>query len=661
MDARVFVQHFACCLMISSFSFQTADVVAQYNTRELMDMSLQDLMNLKIFSVSRRPEKLAESASAIQVITADQIRRSGATSIPEALRLATNLSVAQQNSHEWVISARGFSSDVGNKLLVLIDGRTVYTPLFSGVFWDRQNYLLEDIERIEVISGPGGTLWGANAVNGVINIITRSANQTQGLFVEAGGGTALNHIGGARYGGWLNEHTSYRVYGQHFDRDDETLSNGDRGNDAWEMQQSGFRTDSRLGGQDSLTVQGDYYRNTSSLLHGEESETEGANMLGRWTHKLSKTSNTILQLYYDKTKLVLPVPNLVVNNMEFAPAGVFKDTLETFDLDFQQEFAPFRNQIVVWGVGYRYTRDDVGNAPSLAFYPEHLEQELWSAFIQDEIALIGEKVRMAIGTKVEKNEYTDYEWEPNIRLQWRMTQDHQVWASASRAVRMPSRIDRHIAQPSRDYLVILAGGPDFESEYVNAYELGYRGKLGARAAISVALFYNEYRDVRSTNLTPATILPFFFENNLEAETRGVELSADIEILRWFRMKVGYTYLHEDVSVKKGEYDFNNALNETADPEHQVSLRSSFDIGRDVELDIGYRWVDRLPTNNAGVLTYVPLYSELDIRIGWMPMPSLEFSLVGQNLLHDHHHEFGVPGDFQQEVGRNVYGKVQWRY
>lgn len=633
---------------------------AQYDVGQLLDMSLTELMNIEVTSVSRRPEKVAESAAAVQVITRDQIRRSGATSIPEALRLATNLSVAQQNSHEWIISSRGFSSDVGNKLLVMIDGRSVYTPLFSGVFWDRQNYLLEDIERIEVISGPGGTLWGANAVNGVINIITRPAGQTQGGYVEAGGGNPLDALAGARYGGKWGDSGAYRVYGQYFDRGPEALSDESAGSDDWHMGQGGFRIDAAPSPRDSVTLQGDVYRNQTTLLSGGESETDGGNVLGRWSRRISDTSSTALQFYYDRTELTLPVAAMVVNNLMLAPAGTFRDTLDTIDLDFQHQLRMGDIHTLVWGLGYRYTDDDNENAPGLAFYPEGLQQRLLSAFAQDAIALVPDELVLTVGTKVEKNDYTGQEWEPSVRLQWQLAEHHLLWSAVSKAVRAPSRIDRDISQASRDNFVLLAGGEDFDSEKLTTYELGYRGQLSDQATLSVALFYNDYQNLRSTNFSPA-IFPLYFANDLEGQTRGAEISMNVQIFAWWQLRGGYNYLHEDISVKQGEFDFNNALNETADPENQFSLRSSMDLGAAVELDIAYRWVDELPTNNAGILTFVPSYSELDVRLGWRPTRDLELALVGQNLLHDHHQEFGVPGPGQEEVGRSVYGKVSWHF
>lgn len=646
-------------LMVFTLLLSSPAVAA--SARNLMEMSLEELMNIEVFSVSRRQEKLADSASAIQVITADQIRRSGATSIVEALRLASNLQVAQRSAYEWIVTARGFSSDVGNKLLVMIDGRSIYTPLFSGVFWERQHYPLEDIERIEVISGPGGTLWGANAVNGVINIITRSASETQGAFVEVAAGDALDHAGSARYGGYLNDSTAYRVYAHTLRRDEETLGNGHAAEDDWQVKQAGFRVDSALA-DDTLTLQGDYYRLRESQRGIGEADVTGGNLLGRWTHRISEDASTIVQLYYDRTHFTKPVAPTLVNGVELVPEGVFGDILDTFNLDFQHQFSFGTRQKLVWGLGYRYSHDDVDNAGGLAFYPDIQKQELFSAFVQNEIALLHDKLYFTVGTKVEKNDYTDYEWEPGVRLQWRLSPQHQLWSAISRAVRMPSRVDRDISSPSRDApLVLMAGGPAFESETVNAYELGYRGQLADRAALSVALFYNEYNDIRSTSLTPATLLPFFFENNLRGHTHGVEVSLDMEVTHWWRMRMGYNHMQQNIQVKTGRYDLNGALNETADPEHQFMLRASFDIRPNIELDFGYRWVDRVPVNDVGNRVYVPLYDELDIRLGWRPTMNLELALVGQNLLHDHHQEFGLPGEQHNEVGRSLYAKAQWRY
>jgi iron complex outermembrane recepter protein len=627
----------------------------------LKALSVEELMDIEVTSVSRRPEKFLQAPAAIQVVTGEDIRRSGASSIASALRQVNSLDVAQENSHEWVISARGFSSDVGNKLLVLMDGRTVYTPLFSGVFWDRQDYMLEDIERIEVISGPGGALWGANAVNGVINIATKSAEETQGLYVEAGGGTSLQGFGAMRYGGAFTPDVSYRVYGKYFDRDNEALPNGRDARDSWHAGQGGFRIDAQASSDDRLTLQGDMYRNEELIQSGGEGKVSGSNLLGRWSRAISTTSDMSLQVYYDRTHLILPVPGIA-----FAPAGTFEDELDTYDLDFQHGFQWGERQHLVWGFGFRYTHDVVGNSPALAFLPAELDQRLYSGFVQDEIVL-REDVSLTLGAKVEHTDYTGFEVEPSIRLQWSLSDQQTLWGAVSRAVRTPSRIDRDISQPAPQYfIVILQGGANFDSEKLLAYELGWRAQVGPRAGVSLAIFYNDYDDLRSTTISPPDPLfrlpfPFFFENNLAGETYGFELNATVQALDRWRLYAGYRLLQEDIRVKPGRMDFNNALNETSDPEQQVSLRSSLDVLRGVQLDAGLRWVDTRRVNNAGVPALVPDYVELDVRLGWSPTRALELSVVGQNLLHGRHPEYGKPGPTRVEIERNVYGKVVWRF
>jgi iron complex outermembrane receptor protein len=624
----------------------------------LADLSIEELAQIEVTSVSRQPELLLETPSAIQVVTGDQIRRSGVVNIPEALRLATNLNVARQNAHEWIISARGFSSDVGNKLLVMMDGRTVYTPLFSGVFWDRQDYLLADIDQIEVISGPGGTLWGANAVNGVINILTKSAADTQGLYVEGGGGHLMQAFAGARYGGKLGTGTHYRVYGKYFQQGDHELSDGSGGRDDWAMGQGGFRVDSDLSGTDALTVQGDLYKNREQLFAGGRSETWGGNILGRWTRRFSDDSDMTLQLYYDRTDLSLPVAATAAN-----PAGTFGDELDTVDVDFQHRFALGGSHNVIWGLGYRWTHDDVDNSPGLAFSDGNLTQSLFSGFVQDEFALVDDRVYLTVGTKLEHTDYTGLEVEPSARLQWNITERHMLWSAVSRAVRTPSRFDRDLflpAPPPFTGFPLLAGSDDFESETLVAYELGFRSQIGSSIAGSLSFFYNDYDEIRSTGLTVPTILPFVFENNLEGETYGLELNLNWQVLDWWQLRAGYNFIEEELRVKSGSFDLNNALNETTDPKNQYSVRSSMDLPHNVELDAGFRWVDRLPAHDVATLVYVPSYGELDVRLAWRPTDSLEFSVTGQNLLHDSHQEFGLPGPSQEEIERNVFARIVWR-
>ncbi len=627
---------------------------------QLKQMNVEDLMNVEVTSVARHPEKLIEAASAIQVITQEQIRRSGATSLPEALRLADNLQVAQKNSHDWAISARGFNTDLGNKLLVMIDGRTVYTPLYSGVFWDVQDYLLEDIDHIEVISGPGGALWGANAVNGVINIITKSAKDTEGTYADAGGGSQPQGFAGARFGGSLGPDTQFRVYGKYFDRGAEVQTDGNSAADAWHQDRAGFRVDSDVSARDQLTVQGDFYDSHENEQTGGTADSSGGNLLGRWTRNLSNDSSLSLQSYFDQTHLADPVSPLMAAGLPFSPAGIFYDDLTTYDVDLQHRFRLDARNAVTWGLGFRRTDDSVINAPALGFFPAVLDQNLYSTFVQDELAL-RQNVSFTLGTKLEHNSYTGFEFEPDARFSWNLNSSQNLWAAVSRAVRTPSRIDHDLSEGTPPYLVILKGGTDFTSEALIAYELGYRAQLTSKFTTSVSTFYNQYNDVRSTSFTPGTILPLYFANNLEGDTYGMEFSGNYQVTDAWSLHAGYTLLRENLRVKPGQYDLSNGLNETADPKHQVSLRSSLNLPERLELDAALRWVDSLLTNNGPMPGNVPAYFELNTRLAWHATERFDLSLTGQNLLHNHHTEYGFPDPTRVEIERSAYGKFAWRY
>jgi len=633
---------------------------------ELKHLSVEELMDLQVTSVARHPEKLVQAASAIQVITQEDIRRSGVTSIAEALRLADNLEVAQKNSHDWAISARGFNTALGNKLLVMIDGRTVYTPLYSGVFWDVQDYLLEDIDRIEVISGPGGTLWGANAVNGVINIITKSAADAQGAYAEAGGGNQFEGFGGVRYGGTLSQNTAFRVYGKYFERGDEVFTNGMPAPDAWRQGQGGFRLDSQSSPRDTLSFHGDFYDGHEGVDTGGAAQTSGGNVVGHWTHIFSDQSDLNLQSYYDRTHLVDAIPALLLGTLD-VPAGNLQDDLTTFDTDFQHRFALGESNRIVWGLGYRFTHDVVRNAPSVGFLPAVLDQDLFSAFVQDEISF-GHAWSAIIGSKLEHNDYTGFVAEPNVRLEWGFAPDQTLWSAISRAARTPSRIDHDLREPSRPALFpglpplfLLEGGSDFGNEYVTAYELGYRGGLSSQLTGSISTFYNVYDDVRSTSITPLTVVPLYFANNLEGHTYGVELSGTYQVLENWSLHAGYDLLEENLHVKPGQFDLSDAMNETADPKHQASIRSSMNLPWRVELDAALRWVDALRTNRGPTPGTIPSYFEMNIRLAWHTWKGLELSVAAQNLLHDHHTEYGFPSPTRVEIQRSVYGKLAWHY
>jgi len=634
------------------------------SVNSLKDLSIEDLMNIEVTSVARQPEKLQDAPSAIQVITGDDIQRSGATSIPEALRLADNLDVAQQNSHDWDISARGFNTDLANKLLVMIDGRTVYTPLFSGVFWNAQDYLLEDIDRIEVISGPGGTLWGANAVNGVINITTKSAKDTQGLYVEGGGGSQPQDFIGARYGGIIAPNIYYRIYGKYTDWNHEDFGNGTAANDAWDQGQGGFRIDADPSPDNKFTVSGDLYSDTENDPSGGLAKNSGGNLLGRWSHTFSSDSDMSLQMYYDRTHLLDP------EAADFSePAGVLADTLDTYDVDFQHHFHLGDHNNIIWGAGYRFTDDTVEPAPTVTFLPNHLDQSLYSGFLQDEIKL-AENLSFTLGSKLEHNDYTGWEVEPSARLQWNATPKQMFWAAVSRAVRTPSRIDEDLREPTGLPTPfpssILDGSTDFVSETLIAYEAGYRAQLGTKTTTSLSLFYNDYNNIRSTTSTtpaapPSFGFPLVFQNNLEGQTYGLEFTANYQLFDWWRLHAGYDLLKEYLRIKPGQVDFNNALNETSDPEQQWSLRSSMDLPHNVTLDSALRWVDTLHNNNGPTPGTVPSYYELEVRLGWHPVSNFEIAIVGENLLHAHHYEYGFPSAAREEISRSFMVKASWQY
>ena len=660
--AAIHSKSWATVLMIL-LATGTDAVMAQHadsTTDALKNLSLDQLMDVEVTSVSRHPEKLLQTASAIQVITREDIRRSGATSIPEALRLADNLEVAQKNSHDWAISARGFNTALANKLLVMIDGRTVYTPLFSGVFWDVQDYLLEDIDRIEVISGPGGTLWGANAVNGVINIITRKAADTQGAYAEGGGGNQLQEFGGARYGGTVGDATQFRVYGKYFDRGDESIADGSAAADSWHQAQGGFRMDSALSSQDDLSVHGDFYQGRENETGIDTARTDGGNLVGQWTHESDSGSQMSLQSYYDRTHLADPIAAATLGTIPIAPAGFLIDDLTTFDVDFQYQLQLGALNHVVWGLGYRLTHDAVQNAPGLGFFPTTLNQDLYSAFAQDEIALRSD-LALTLGSKIEHNDYTGFEFEPNVRLMWSGLQNQTIWSAISRAVRTPSRVDEDLKEAAPPLLVILEGASDFKSEEVIAYELGYRALLDERTSVTLSTYFNDYNDVRSTSYTPATLIPFFFQNNLEGHTYGAELSVVYQALDDWKLHLGYDLLQEHLHVKPGEFDLDDALNETADPQQQFAIRSSATLPANIDFDTTLRWVDTLHINNGSTLGTVPSYFGLDGRLAWHSARGIELSLVAQNMLSPRHVEYGYPSPLREQIDRSYFAKVAWRF
>src|SRR3989449_1149740 len=605
----------------------------------LKRLSLDQLMNVEVMSVALRPQRLFETPSAIQVITQDDIRQSGATSLPEALRLASNLQVAQVDARQWAISARGFNSTTANKLLVLIDGRTVYTPLFSGVFWDVQDVLLSDVDRIEVISGPGATLWGANAVNGVINVITKDAKDTGGLLVTGGGGTELRGQGSARYGGGLGAHGNYRIYGKAFSRDPTLLPSGQDAPDDWHMGQGGFRLDWGAPDSNRLSLHGDWYDGRIAQASPGHIGVSGGNVMAKWAHPFSARSDLTVQAYYDRTHRDIP--------------GTFGEDLDIYDIDLQHRTVVGTRNNVVWGLGYRLINDRVANTAGLAFLPPQVARQWLTAFAQDEIALASDRLHVTLGTKIEHNDYTGFEIQPSGRVNWTFSPSRTLWGAISRAVRTPSRIDRELFVPGQPPY-FLAGGPNFRSETMLAYELGYRHQQGA-LVLSFATFYNRYHGLRSLEqVNPPNPTPIIIGNGQDGESYGGEATASYRITDDWQVRAGYTELRVHIWPNPGSTDTTRGATESHTPNRQLSLRSSLHLGAQWNLDGGFRYLGEIANQQ------LPAYSELDARLSWRPVATLELSVAGRNLLHEHHAEFGTP-TARRGIERGVYGMAQWHY
>lgn len=616
---------------------------------DLASMSIEDLARIPIISASKKPERLADAAASVFVITAEDIRRSGANSLPEALRLAPNLQVAQNSASGYAITARGFNGTDGsapNKLLVLIDGRSVYTPLFSGVFWDAQDVMLEDVERIEVVSGPGGTLWGVNAVNGVINVITRSARDTQGQLATVSAGN--NGADAAfRHGGTLGADGSYRVYGKYLDREHTETDAGSKVSDAWHKTQVGFRADWDRSG-DQIMITGNVYDGSvdqpepgSVSLEGidfalDTISTSGVNLTTRWNHLLNDGSTLTFQAYYDRTERTVP--------------PTFSETLDIFDLQFQHSLNPIGKHAWTWGANYRYSMDRVDNlGPYFAFLPEDVNQRWASLFAQDEISL-RDDLRLTLGARVERNDYTGTEVLPNARLAWKPASDHLLWTAVSRAVRAPSRLDHDAYVPATPPF-LLDGGREVRSEVADVFEIGYRGQPAHGLSYSVTAFHAEYDHLRTQEIAPSgTFLTF--ANEMEGKATGIESWGAYQATPDWRLSAGFTALNVRFRLKPGSNDARAPNAAGNDPEHTWHLRSTLSIAPDRELDVIARYVAELE-NRA-----VPSYTALDARFGWKLRPGLELSIVGQNLLGSHA-EYGSVAT-RSEILRSVFVKLLWQ-
>jgi len=638
---------------------------------ELLDLSIEELANLRITSASRIEESLHDTPAAVFVITADDIRRSGVTSIPEALRLAPGVEVARRTAYEWSISIRGFNSDLSNKLLVLIDGRTIYSPLFAGVFWDAQDTLLEDVERIEVISGPGGTLWGANAVNGVINIITKGAPDTAGGYAELTGGDEERVIAGFRYGGTIGENIAARGYLKHVDRDSSLAFDGSDSVDAMRMSRAGFRLDWDARGTDRYMVQGEAYQGDTDGVFADtftigtlpastfedEVDISGAHLLGRWERQFANGSDVQLQAYYDYTRRDIP--------------NTYDEERATFDLDFQHHVRPSERQDLLWGLTYRESSDRIDNTLFASFVPASRNMRRYGAFIQDRIALSPERLFLTIGTKVGHNDDTGVEYQPNIRLAWHPDARQTLWSAVSRGVRIPSRLDTDLvltvplSAPGFPipFYVVVTGTEDIKSEVLTAYEAGYRFQQGENLSFDVAMFYNKYHDLQSNEPDPPIIVldpplphiivPSHLASLMRGESLGGTFVASWRPLERWRLRLQYACLDLDLETAGGSLDVNSPNIAGNSPRHQLALHSFMDLPGDFAIYTGVRYVDELP--NQAVDSYVAT----DINLSWAFNPSGTVSLAVQNAFDGDHPEF--EGGTGSLIERGAMLKLDWKF
>ncbi|MDB6040004.1 MAG: Iron complex outerrane recepter protein [Verrucomicrobiales bacterium] len=616
------------------------------------DLSLEELVNIKVTSVSRKEERLNDAAAAIFVLSNDDLRRSGATSVADALRLVPGLQVASIDAGTWAVSARGFNSQFANKLLVMVDGRTVYSPLFSGVYWDTPQVFLDDVDRIEVIRGPGATVWGANAVNGVISILTKSAKDTQGTLVYGGGGDVHLALGGARYGGKIGENTYYRIFGTYQLNQDFRESSGRRVDDGWDLWKEGFRLDHYTAAEGQLTWLANGYGGTPSTPAGD---LYGFNTLGRWSQHLSDRSSYEIQAFLDRT---------------YRNDSLAKVSLDTADLSFQNTIGLAERNDFIWGLGYRYSdaRPTQSNFPALQLVDHDIALSLFSAFIQDEIKIVPDKLKFTLGTKFEHNDFTGFEVQPSARLAYLPADNQTLWAAVSRAVRTPSETEGKpffrfasgfpVQGPDGGFYVpTRVSNDNVQSEVLWAYELGYRVQPTKKVSIDVATFYNDYSHLVSglpSNFIPGIpvgtleILP---QNQLRGESYGGETVLTVSVMDSWRLSGSYSLLLMHI---RGELESDAQAYERNAPTHQVVLRSSYDLTRKLSFDSQLRYVD-----NVGA---IPSYFTADVHLSYRISANLEVSLVGQNLFDGSHPEqASTIGALTREVPRGFYGKITWQF
>jgi len=650
--------------------------VAAFSTENIyLDFDITELMDVTITSATKKPQSIQDTAAAAFVITQEDIHRSGVTSIPEALRMVPGLQVARISSNKWAITSRGFNGQFASKLLVMIDGRTVYSPLYSGAYWDTQHTFLPDIERIEVIRGPGATMWGANAVNGVINIITKSARDTAGGLIEVGGGNEEQYFGGGRYGYRFSENVYGRAYITGFNRDENVLHSTDDGaGDAWFLSQAGFRFDGESGASNEWTFQGDVYQSDEdqivspywtaespySSVITDELEAEGANLLARWQKNFSEQRLLQLQVYYDYTSRT--------EQLYGQQHGIFD-----FDIQYEDEIAASHH--ITLGAGFRSTNARYDNTFQVSFTPDKRSDELYNAFMQDEIAL-ADQVTLTLGAKWEHNSYTGHEIQPSARVLWNATESQTLWAAVSRAVRTPSQMEDNghvvtaVIPYSDDYTAIFSfnGSSDYTSEEIIAYEAGWRGSLWNSVLLDATVFYNDYDDLVSISgnyLTDGTEL--YYSNDLNGDGYGFELSAAWHPGQKLDFELAYTYLELELEADEGATILGvYEGSEGTSPRHQVSLRSGLRITETLQFNCWLRYMGRLELPNGQDLQADPIavdaYLTMDVNLMWQPAPQWELSLVGQNLFNPGHLEYVAElATVPTEIERSVYARLRYSF
>jgi len=657
--------------MLPAFALAGPPENDQAGAPRLTELSLEQLGDLEVTSVSKQPEEVWRTAVAVYVITQDDIRRSGATSIPEILRLAPGIEVARIDSDHWAVGVRGFGDQFSKSLLVMIDGRSLYTPLFAGMYWPAHDALIEDIDRVEVIRGPGGTIWGANAVNGVVNIITRSAAETPGMLMSIGSGNIDRGAAALRYGGGNGSSLNYRAYGKGVSRGPQFHSDGSRFDDWW-MSQAGFRTDWQDAAGQSLTLQGDVSRGShgqrvSITSHSPPAmiaadgalDASGVNLLARWQRDFTPTRGFRLQGYFDRTSW--SAPN-------------FGETRETFDIDFVHHQTLARRHSLTWGAGARQSPSRfIQTIPTLDFTPHRETGSIYSGFAQDEMLVRRDRLWLTVGSKLEHNNYTGIEMEPTARLLWIPRSGQTAWAAVTRAVRTPSRIERGIVSRSLTRAVAavpvfldLVGNPDFSAERMTGYEAGYRTLVAPQLYLDAAAFHNRHEGLSSFGLLSGATLEsspppvhavvrVSYVNGVSGSSDGFEISPDWRPRQWWQLKGSYSYVRFDLVTTPGSIDVNAvARYEGASPHHQVRLQTRVDLPRGTEIDGAYRYVSALPA------LLVAGYHTADARIGWRVSSRVDLSVSGQNLLQPHHAEFAHSPGPAVEISRSVYAALTWR-